>query len=70
MQLMSIDVHSKHAWVIPLKDKKGNKITNAFQNILDEPNPKPNNIWVDKCSEFYNRYRNDIEMFLLQFCSC
>ena len=25
------DVYSKHAWVIPLKDKKGIAITNAFQ---------------------------------------
>ena len=25
------DVYSKHAWVIPLKDKKVIAITNAFQ---------------------------------------
>ena len=30
-------------------------ITNAFQNFLDESNPKPNKIWVDKGSEFYKR---------------
>ena len=41
--------------VIPLKDKKGTTITNAFQNILKESNRKPNKIWVDKGSEFYNR---------------
>ena len=29
-------------------------ITNAFQKILDESNHKPNKIWVDKGSKFYN----------------
>ena len=29
--LCVIDIFSKHAWVIPLKDKKGNVITNDFQ---------------------------------------
>ena len=29
-------------------------ITNAFQNILDKSKRKPNKIWVDQGSEFYN----------------
>ena len=33
--LCGIDIYSKHAWVISLKDKKGIMITNAFQKILD-----------------------------------
>ena len=41
--------------VVPLKDKKGVSIANAFQSILKKSNRKPNNIWVDKGSEFYNR---------------
>ena len=53
--LCVIDIYSKYTWVIPLKDKKRITITNAFQNILDESNPKPNKIWADKGSEFYNR---------------
>ena len=36
------DIYSKYAWVIPLKDKKGITITNAFQKILDESKRKPN----------------------------
>ena len=31
--LCVIDIFSKYAWVIPLKDKKGNTITNTFQKI-------------------------------------
>ena len=37
-----------------LKDKKGIRVTSAFQKILKESNSKPNKIWVDKESEFYN----------------
>ena len=50
-----IDIYSKYAWVIPLKDKKGIIISNSFQKILKESNRKPNKIWVDKGSEFYIR---------------
>ena len=43
------------AWVVPLKDKKGVSIVKAFQSILKQSNSrKPNKIWVDKGSEFYN----------------
>ena len=52
--LCVIDIFSKFAWVIPLKDKKGISIINAFKQILKEFNRKPNKIWVDKGSEFYN----------------
>ena len=50
-----IDIYSKHAWVVPLKYKKGIAVTNAFQQILDEPNRIPNKISLDKGSKFYNR---------------
>ena len=67
--LCVIDIYSKYAWVIPLKDKKGISIVNAFQKILKESNRKPNKIWVDKGSEFYNNSfkkwlkDNDIVMY-------
>ena len=50
-----IDIYNKYDWVIPLKDKKAVTIVNAFQKILDESNCKPNKIWVNKASKFYNR---------------
>ena len=53
--LCVIGIYSKYAWVVPLKDKKDVSIVNAFQSILKESNRKPNKIWVDKGSEFYNR---------------
>ena len=67
--LCVIDIFSKYAWVVPLKDKKGTSIVKAFQIILKQSNKKPNKIWVDKGSEFYNSYfkkwlrDNDIVMY-------
>ena len=31
-----IDIFSKYAWVVPLKDKNGASSVNAFQKILDK----------------------------------
>ena len=67
--LCAVDIYSKYAWVTPLKDKKDISIVNGFQKILKEYNRKPNKIWVDKVSEFYNNCfkkwlkDNDIEMY-------
>ena len=47
-------MYSKYAFVIPLKDKKGISITNAFNKIIKQTGRKPNKIWVDQGSEFYN----------------
>ena len=66
--LCVIDIFSKYAWVVPLKDKKGVSIVNEFQKILKESNRKPNKIWIYKGSEFYNNsfkkwlQDNDIEI--------
>ena len=55
--------------LFPLKDKKDISIVKAFQSILKQSNRKPNKIWVDKGSEFYNAYfkkwlrDNDIVMY-------
>ena len=67
--LCVIDIFSKYAWVVPLEDKKGVSIVNAFQKILDKSARKSNKIWVDKGSEFYNSSfktllkDDDIEMY-------
>ena len=42
--LCVIDIFSKYAWVVPLKDKKGTTIVNAFQNILNKSKRNPNKI--------------------------
>ena len=64
-----VDIYSKYAWVVSLKDKKVVNIVNAFQSILKKSNRKTNKIWVDKGNEFYNRSmkswleKSDLEMY-------
>ena len=65
-----INIFSKYPWVITLRDGKGVSNVNVFQKVLDKSGRKPNKIWVDKGSEFYNNSfkkwlkDNDIEMYL------
>ena len=67
--LCAIDLYSKYAFVIPLKDKKGISIVNAFNKIIKQPERKSNKIWVDQGGEFYNSVSkkwlsdNDIIMY-------
>ena len=56
--MCAIDLFRKYAWVIPIKDKKGSSIANAFQKIILKGR-KPNKIWVDQGSEFYNQSFKD-----------
>ena len=52
--LCAIDLYSKYAFVVPLKDKKGISIVNPFNKIIKQSHRKPNKIWVDQGGEFYN----------------
>ena len=67
--LCVIDLFSRYAWVVGIKDKKGESIVKGFKKILDNSKRKPNKIWVDYGSEFYNKKfksflkENDIEMY-------
>ena len=64
-----IDIFSKYAQVVLLKDKKGLSIVNFVQKILNDSDRKSKKIWIDKESEFYNNSfkkwlkDNDIEMY-------
>ena len=68
--LCAIDLFSKCVWVVPIKDKKRVCIVNAFKKIINDSNRKPNEIWVDQGSEFFNNSFKDflkiinIEMYL------
>ena len=67
--LCAIDVFIKYAWVKALKDKKDKTVVNAFIEIVNETNCKPNKLWVDQRREFYNKLMqewleiNDILMY-------
>ena len=59
--LTVIDIFTKNAWPIPLKNKSGLSITNGFEIVLGEhlqggsESGKPEKLWVDRGSEFYNK---------------
>ena len=62
--LCTVDLFCKYPWVVPIKDKKGTSIVNAFKKILTHStelhsNRKPNKIWVDQGSEFNNNTFKD-----------
>ena len=67
--LCAINLFSKYAFFVPIKDKKGISITNAFKKIIKQSGRKPNKILVDQGSEFYNNVfkrwlsDNDIIMY-------
>ena len=67
--LCVIDLFSKYAFVVPLKDKKGASVVKGFEKIVNESGRRPNKIWVDQGSEFYNKvFKNwlkdkEIEMY-------
>ena len=50
--LCAIDLFSKYAWVIYIKDKKGTSIVDAFKKIISERQRKPNKIWLFKVVSF------------------
>ena len=52
--LCAIDLYRKYAFVVPLKDKKGISIVNAFDKIIKQSKRKPNKISADQESKFYN----------------
>ena len=66
--LCAIDLFSKYAWSVPLKDKRGTSIVNAFEKIISRE-AKPNKKWVDEGSQCYNNSfkdflkMNNIEMY-------
>ena len=65
--LAVIDVFSKYGWMVPLMNKTGEAVAEAFELIFKQR--KPTSIWLDKGKEFYNLKvknlfkANEIEMY-------
>ena len=66
---MQLIFFNKYVWIVPLENKRGISIVNAFQKTLNRWRSKPNEIWVDQGGKFYNkRFKrfqkiNNIEMY-------
>ena len=60
--LMVLDLFSKYGWIVqivPLKDKNGETVTEAFETIFEEDR-KRQYLWTDKGKEFYNKHLKDL----------
>ena len=54
--LMVIDVFSKYGWIVPLKDKKTESVSSAFDTIFKKSKRQPEKLWTDKGSEFIGKH--------------
>ena len=67
--LVVIDVFSKNGWIKPLKDKKTETVSKAFDEIFKSKR-KPQMFWTDKGSEFISKHfkeflkRNEIKNYI------
>lgn len=59
--LTIIDIFSRRATAIPLKDKKDKSLVNAFKKMLDDFGT-PNNLTTDNGSEFINKLVKELLM--------
>ena len=57
--MFAIDFFTKYARFKPMKDKKGKTVLDAFIEIVNGSNCKPNKLWVDQGREFYNKLMQD-----------
>ena len=53
--LMVLDLFSKYGWIVPLKDKKGENVSEGFKTIFKEGR-KPQYLWTVKEKEYYNKH--------------
>ena len=51
--LTVIDLFSKYGWIVPLKNKTGKEVAQAFRKLFH--NGHPSRLWADKGTEFYNQ---------------
>ena len=56
--VMVLDLFSKYGWIVPLKDKKGETVTEAFKTIFKKAR-KPQYLWTDKGKEYYNKHMKE-----------
>ena len=68
--LTIIDLYTRYAWCVPLKNKSANSVKDAFEFLFEEtPDRIPKKLWCDKGSEFYNKIfdkflkENEIELY-------
>ena len=54
--LTVLDGYTGYAWAVPLKNKDGLSVSNAFKEIMKKSERRPRKLWVDQGKEFYNEH--------------
>ena len=68
--LTCIDVLSKYAWVVPLKNKSGEDVAKAFQSILTSSGRYCQKLHTDEGKEFYNsKFRAMLKLYDIEHFS-
>ena len=57
--LMVIEAFSKYGWIKPLKNKKTESVSKAFEEIFKSSKRSPKMLWTDKGSEFISKHFKD-----------
>ena len=55
-----LTVISKYGWMLPLKDKTGKSVADAFKEIFKKSKRKPEKLWTDKGRDFYNKHVKEL----------
>ena len=58
--LTVIDVYSKYGYLLPLRDKTGKSVADAFKKIFKKSKRKPEKLWTDKGREFYIKHVKEL----------
>ena len=67
--VMVIDLFSKYGWIKPLRDKRSETVSKAFDEMFETSKRKPKILWSDKGSEFINKHfkeflkKKDIKLY-------
>ena len=61
--LTVMDGYTRYVWCVPLKNKKGETVANAFKEIMKKSKRKPNKLFVDEGKEFYNQHMFELFKF-------
>ena len=67
--LTAIELYSTYAWALPLKTKNGNEVAKVLEKLFDSMIQKPNKLWADRGSEFYNPQVKRLQQRPINMCN-
>ncbi len=68
--LTAIDIFSRYAWGEPVKSKRPDEVSQAFQRILDRSGRRPHSVQADKGTEFKASFQTMLQSLGIKFFLC